>query len=230
MGIKFSLYKNSLSNDANQFRAVVQSAGTMDYEQIVERVVKQNSTVTRTDILAALNDFISAIEDALLLGYNVNTPLANFRAVIKGNFEGDTDSFTPGRNSVEASITSGLHLRKAMQQAQVQKQESGHNLPRPINYLDLNTGELNSQVTPGSMGQITGYRLKFDTGDPNQGIFFINGGSAGRVSLVGHNGPTKLMFMTPANLPPGDYILEIRSAMGNGTIHTGQLPVTLVVS
>jgi hypothetical protein len=201
----------------------------MNFEQIVDRVVNQNSTVTRADVLAALNDFFTTIEDALLLGFNVNTPLANFSASIRGSFESDMDGFTPGRNSIEASIRPGLHLRRAMQQAQAQKQETSLNQPRPMNYLDLNTGELNNQITPGSMGQITGYRLKFDPADPNQGIFFING-SAHRVSVIGQNGPSKLMFMVPAGLTSGDYRLEVRSTMGNGTLHSGVLPEPLSVA
>ncbi|MBI1879811.1 MAG: hypothetical protein HYR94_16580 [Chloroflexi bacterium] len=171
MGINFSLHKNKLSNAANQFRAVVQSAGTMDYEQVVDLVVKQNSTVTRADVLAVLDNFFTVIEDALLLGFNVNTPGANYRASVKGNFDSDTNSFTPGRNTVEASINPGPRLRRTMQRAQVQKQESGANLPRPTNYLDLNTAELNGQVTPGGMGQITGYRLKFDPADTAHFLF-----------------------------------------------------------
>jgi hypothetical protein len=228
MPISFSLHKNTLSGDANQFRAVVQSAGTLDYEQIIDLVVKQNSTVTRADTLAVLDNLFTVIEDALLLGLNVNTPGANYRASVKGSFDSDTDGFTPGRNTVEAAISPGLRLRRAMQRAQVQKQESGFNRPRPTNYLDLNTADLNRQITPGGMGQITGYRLKFDPADPAQGIFFVNGTTT-RVSVVGHNGPSKLMFLVPAGLAPGDYNLEIRSTMGNGTLHAGLLPETLSV-
>lgn len=79
------------------------------------------------------------------------------------------------------------------------------------------------------MGQLTGYRLKFDASDPNLGIFFING-STTRVSIVGKNGPSELMFLVPASLTPGDYSLEIRSSMGNGTVRTGVLAETLTVS
>lgn len=229
MGINFSLYKNNLSSEANQYRAVVQASGTMDYEQIVDLVVKQNSTVTRADVLAVLDNFFTVIEDALLLGFNVNTPGINGRVSIKGGFEGQNDGFVAGRNRVEASFTPGLRMRRAMQQAQVQKQEGSERLPRPLDYTDLNSGELNSQVTPGGMGQLTGYRLKFDPVDTAQGIFFVNG-SATRVSVVGKNGPSELMFMVPPGLAPGDYNLEVRSSMGNGTVRTGVLAYALTIS
>jgi hypothetical protein len=65
----------------------------------------------------------------------------------------------------------------------------------------------------GGMGQITGYRLRFDPSDPTQGIFFVNG-SATRVTVAGKNDPSELIFLIPASLTPGDYSLEVRSTMG----------------
>ena len=96
-----------------------------------------------------------------------------------------------------------LVYQDTLQQAQVEKQEGGECLPRPLDYTDLNSGELNSQATPGGMAQVTGYRLKFDPTDTSQGIFFVNG-SATRVSIVGKNNPSELMFLVPASLAPGD--------------------------
>ncbi len=229
MGINFSLYKNNLTSEANQFRAVVQSVGTIDYDGVIDQVVKQNSTVTRADVLAVLDNFFTTIEGLLLLGFNVNTPGANYRVGIKGGFDGQTDSFTPGRNSVEASINPSARLRRTMQSAQVQKQESSERLPRPLNYTDLNTGQLNSLVTPGGMGRLTGHRLKFDPTDPNQGIFFINGKTT-QVAVVGKNDPSELMFLVPASLKPGDYSVEIRSAIGTGPVRIGLLADVLGIS
>jgi hypothetical protein len=185
--------------------------------------------VTRADVLAVLDNFFTTIEGLLLLGFNVTTPGANYRVGIKGGFDGQTDSFTPGRNSVEASINPSARLRRAMQRAQVQKQESSERLPRPLNYTDLNTGELNNRMTPGGIGRLTGYRLKFDPADANQGIFFING-STTQVDVVGKNDPSELMFLVPASLTSGNYSLEIRSAIGNtAVLHTGLLADVLRV-
>lgn len=231
MGINFSLYKNNLTSEANQFRAVVQSVGTIDYDGVIDQVVKQNSTVTRADVLAVLDNFFTTIEGLLLLGFNVNTPGANYRVSVKGGFDGQIDSLTPGRNSVEASISSGARLRQTMQRAQVQKQESSDRLPRPLNYTDSNSGQLNNRLTPGGMGRLTGYRLKFDPADLTQGIFFVAaGGKVTQTGVVGKNDPSELMFLVPASLKPGDYNLEIRSAMGNGTVRTGLLADVLTVS
>src|SRR5574341_107222 len=149
MTIKFSLFRNKLTTTANHFWAVVQSAGAMSYEQVIDRVVKQNTTVTRADTLAVLDAFFAVIEDGLLLGYTINTPGGNYRLTIKGGFEGETASFTPGRNTVEVSISPGPRLRQAILQAEVVKQEDSVRRPRPKTSLDLQTGEYNSLISPG---------------------------------------------------------------------------------
>jgi hypothetical protein len=233
MSISFSLYKNNLTEEPNLYRAVVQPGGSIGYDSVIDQVLIHHSTVTRSDVLAVLDSFFLIVENLLLLGYNVNTPGVNFRTKIKGNFEGQNDGFVPGRNSVEVSATPGPRLRKGIQHAQVQKQEGGdRSQPRPLDYTDLNTGELNRVLTPGGMGQLTGYRLKFDLADLEQGIFFVPLGEANtaRVSVVGKNGPSELMFLVPPTLIPDNYRLEIRSAMGNGMVRTGVLADTLIVS
>lgn len=229
MAIKFSLFPSNFSSVANRFQAAVQSAGAMSYEQVIDRVVMQNTTVTRADTMAVLEAFFAVIVDALLLGFTINTPFGNFRLTIKGFFEGETDSFSPGRNKVEVSISPGSRLREAMLKVEVVKQEDSVRLPRPKRYLDLKTGEYNSLISPGAMGHITGYRLKFDPADPTQGIFFVNG-STTRVELTGRNTPSELMFMIPGELTPGEYRLEVRSAMSNGKLFTGVLEEPLTVA
>jgi hypothetical protein len=78
-----------------------------------------------------------------------------------------------------------------------------------LEYIDINTGERNSVLTPGGMGQVAGHRLKFGPADPEQGVFFMapDGSSSARVSLVGKNMPGELMFLVPDTLAAGDCIL-----------------------
>lgn len=62
--------------------------------------------------------------------------------------------------------------------------------------------------------------------DPNQGVFFINGAET-RVTVVGKNTATELMFLIPT-LDPGQYALEVRSAFGQ-EIRSGRLDTLLTV-
>lgn len=178
-----------------------------------------------------LDSFFLILSNMLRLGFNVTTPVFNCRLTIKGTFNGQNDTFLPGRNSVEISLSPGLRLRDAKTGVEVQKQERSLPTARPLDFTDLNSGDLNTTLTPGGMGQLTGHRLKFDPADPAQGIYFTaTDGSRSRVSVVGRNDPSELLFLIPTDLTPGDYRLEVCTAMSNGTVRSGLLEEPLSVS
>ncbi|MFN8455844.1 MAG: DNA-binding domain-containing protein [Anaerolineae bacterium] len=232
MSISYSLHRNRLTNGANQYRAMVQSSGTITWEEVIKRMVARGSTTTEADAYAALKDFFTIVEGLLLDGFRVSTPLVNFGVSVKGNFDGQTDGFNASRHWVEAVTNPGPQLRRTISnQAQVQKQLANEVRPRLLEYTDLNSGERDGRLTPGGMGQVAGDRLKFDPADMTQGIFFVAAdGSETRVEVVGKNTGGALMFLIPASLTSGDYSLEVRSSLNFGELRTGSLNATLTVS
>ncbi len=233
MAIKYVLVENNLTTDPDDYMARVQPVGAADLEAIIERMIQQGSTVTRADIVSVLEDYHTAIENLLLEGQNVNTPLANFSVSIKGVFQGLTDSFDPARHRLNAVVTPGPRLRKALRErGQVVKQEAVKAAPHPVDYIDLNSGERNGILTPGGMGEVLGHRLKFDPSDPAQGIFFIaEDGTETRVTVVGRNKPGDLMFLVPASLAAGEYTLEVRAIFRKTTdLRVGRLDEVLTVA
>ena len=233
MPIKYVLQENNLTTDPDDYMARVQPVGTVGMEEIIARMIQQGSTVTRADIVSVLEDYHTAIENLVLEGMNVNTPLANFSVSIKGVFQGATDGFDPSRHQLYAVVLAGTLLRKALRErGQAVKQEAVKPAPSLLDYVDLNSGERNGPLTPGGMGQIIGHRLKFDPDDTAQGIFFIaEDGTETRVSVVGRNKPGELMFLVPDGLASGEYRLEVRAvSRGSHDIRTGALEATLTVA
>ena len=231
MNIHYVLFENKLVDNPNAYRAVVQPYGKADVEDLANRIIKQGSTVTRPDILSVLEDCFCAIEDLVLLGYNVSTPLARYRASIRGIFEGQTDSFDPSRHNVAVTITPSKRLRQAVKtQARVVKKLVHKPRPTITAYTDYASGTTNSVLTPGGMGQIAGGMLRFDPADTEQGIFFRNGdGTFTRVEEVGKNMPGELSFIVPA-LPSGEYKLEVRAAFNGGDVRSSVLSKVLTAS
>jgi hypothetical protein len=233
MPINYVLFENNLTSDPDDYMALVQPTGTADLEAVIERMIQQGSTVVKADILSVLEDYHSAIENMVLEGMNVNTPSANFGASVKGVFEGQADGFDPSRHQLTATVSPGKRFRKAIKErGQATKQEAVKPMPNLLEYTDLNSGERNSVLTPGGMGQVVGHRLKFDPADANQGVFFVaEGGGATKVDVVGRNKPGDLMFTVPAGLAAGDYTLEVRATIrGSEDVRTGALGATLTVS
>jgi hypothetical protein len=232
MPIDYSLFKNNLTDDPDDYLARVVSNGTADLDQVIERMVAAGTTVTRADALSALESFFTAVTNLLLEGVNVTTPIANFKVGVRGVFNGPDDSFTPDRHQVNPTVSAGKRLRQEFQQkAQLRKQESNIPSPRPEVYLDINSDTRNLTLTPGGMGHLIGHRLKFDAADLNQGIFFIAAdGTEARVTIIGQIKPSSLMFVIPNTLATGEYTVEVRAVLpGTTTLRNGRLPAPLAV-
>jgi hypothetical protein len=78
MSINYVLLENNLTSDPDNYMAMVQSIGTAELDDVIERMIEMGSTVVKADILCVLEDYHSAIENMVLEGMNVNTPGANY--------------------------------------------------------------------------------------------------------------------------------------------------------
>jgi hypothetical protein len=231
MTVQYVLYENHLTSDPEDYSARVLPSGSADEEIILETMIQRGSTVTRADIVSVLTDYFSTIESLVLDGYNVNTPIANFSISIKGLFSGLGDGYDQARHQISPVVNPGSRLRHTIRnRAQVTKQETLLPKPNPVEYLDVSTTTRNHLLTPGGFGKLGGHRLKFDPGDPAQGVFFLGlDGTPTQVATIGQNKPSELMFLVPA-LPAGEYGLEVRAAFGKIGLRTGLLDATLTVS
>jgi len=230
MSANFILHENKLTDDPNDFMALVKPMGTADFNDVVKRIIERGSTVVKSDILSVLEDLTGSVESILLEGRNVTLPLANFKVSIKGNFQGLDDNFDPARHKIIANASPGVRIKKTISDKMTtSKLETDKKAPSPQIYINHNTNERNSTLTPGGMGELLGYRLKFDAADPQQGIFFIaEDGSEVKPDIVGLNLPGKLMFIIPS-LTAGEYTIEVRSLFNEGDLRKGQLEQTLTV-
>ena len=231
MPVSYVLRENLLTADPNDYVAGVISNQSVELESLIDRMIERGSTVTRADIFSVMEDLQGAIQGYLQEGSSITTPFANFTSSIRGVFNGSTDAFESGRHAVVPVVNPGARLRDFYRTGiPVNKQEKSTKNPVLLEYLDHNSGERNSIVSPGGIASIKGYRLNFDRADINQGIFFIaQDGSETRVENLGHNKPSQLMFMIPAGMASGNYILEVRIEH-RGSIVSGRLPEQLTVS
>jgi len=231
MPIQYALRENRLTPEPDDYIASVTATRTVVLKDVIDRMVAQGSSITSADILSVFDNFEKALESLLSEGANVNLPFANFSSSIKGTFNGAGDSFDSSRHQITSVINAGSQLRQAYSQGfTAKKMETVEVIPHIVEYVDLNTGDRNSTMTTGGMGQISGHRLKFDAEDEAQGIFLIdNKNQAQKVSVIGENKPSRLMFLVPADLTQGDTILEVRANISN-QFKVGRFSQTLTVT
>ena len=229
--ISYALYKNSLQNGKNYYRATVKPARTCGLDEVIERMVQHGSTLTKQDVMAVLDEFFGTVGLLVLEGNNVVTPLANFSVSIKGNFVSNDDSFDASRHRVEAIVNPNqAYGRQIQSRAQVQQQAANRPMPQPEQYLNPNNGSGPDLLIPGGGAILRGHKLQFDPDDPEQGIFLANGnGRDIRAEVILRNTGRELSFLVPAQLKSGDYTVEVRARYGTERLRSGRLEQTLTV-
>nr|VFK32549.1 MAG: protein of unknown function (DUF4469) with IG-like fold [Candidatus Kentron sp. MB]VFK34961.1 MAG: protein of unknown function (DUF4469) with IG-like fold [Candidatus Kentron sp. MB]VFK77067.1 MAG: protein of unknown function (DUF4469) with IG-like fold [Candidatus Kentron sp. MB] len=235
MSIQYALFENHLTGDANDYAARVQVTTTAGLEAIARRMAEQGAQVNEADIVAVLTGAVTACESLLLEGERVVFgELCQLFPRIQGVFHGPTDHFDPARHRVDVGANPGHGIRKTVRdKAQVSKMESTKPIPTPLQYVDLGSGETDGRLTPGNIGTIDGYRLKFDPTKAEEGIFLIPtkaGEPDVKAVLVQKNKPGQLVFLIPADISKGDYWLEVRARVQGGSeLRSGRLDVLLTV-
>lgn len=232
MSIHYSLRPNHLTDDPNDHMASVSPLRTAELEDVIQRMIERGSTVTRPDIISVFADFQRSLEDLLAEGSNVTLPFANFSTSLKGVFTDDEDSYDPARHKIYPSISAGLEL-KDFYNGRLSVERVKAVIPKPLadKFVDLVSGEINSILTPGGMGQLKGSKLKFNAEAVDEGIFFIAADNTEtKVETVGVNKPQSLMFLIPAALTSGDYKVEIRARINTDELRVGRFSETLSVA
>ena len=233
MPIKYALFENNVTSDPTDFAATVQVDGSLDLEALVDRMIAQGSTTTRADIMAVLEDSILACEGALQDGLRINYGgLVELFPRIKGVFKGATDTFDPLRHAIDVGANAGVRVRNTVRaNAKPLKVEAIKPRPSPIEYVDIGSITTNDQVTPGNIGTVNGSRLKFDTLQADEGVYFVaTAGGETKVATVQKNKPSQLVFLIPAGLLAGTYNIEVRARINGGTeLRIGRLDPVLTV-
>ena len=231
MTIKFYLQPTPLTPAPNDQSARVVSDESIDIEGIIPRVLKRGTLVTETDVRAVLTIFFDEVTDLVADGNTVLLPLVNIRPGIKGVFTNAADSFDSSRHSKKASLSPGVLLTKKMDEAKVEKLSGYHPSPELLEFTDINTQTINTLITPGGIGKITGSELKFNPANPLEGLFLVDSaGAATQVSIFATRTEGTLMFSIPSTLGIGSYTPEVRKGYGaNASLRTGVLnePVTV---
>lgn len=232
MPIKYYLQPNTATPDPNDQSARILPNEVLDAASVIQKMLKRGTTLTETDIKAALTLLFDVISDEVAAGNHVNLPVANFRPSITGVFASITDSFDASRHTRKGTISQGVLLSEKMQKASVEKILQPIRMPVLLEYLDINTAATNSNLTPGGIGQIVGEELKFDISKAEEGIFFVaTNGTETKVSVLASRTEGKLVFSIPTTLVAGTYTLEVRRAYTkDNQIRIGTLVDTLTVA
>ena len=210
--LKYCLRENLLTAKTDDYMAQVTDSQVFTLDDIIDRMVKRGTTVTRTDLAALMQLYTQECTYIVEEGGTLNTPLINTAFSISGVFEGADDSFDGKRHSLNLNINAGTALKEALTKVKASKVETASTDP----YITAVTDKLNGStdtIKIGSVMEILGSRLKFDPADEEQGVFAVSGTTAVRCASVIENKPARLIVILDASVPAGDFTLEVRTKL-----------------
>ena len=215
--LKYCLRENLLTAKPDDYMAQVTDSQVFTLDDIIDRMVKRGTTVTRTDLVAIMQLYTEECSFIVEEGGTLNTPLINTSMSITGVFDGADDSFDKKRHALNLNITAGTALKTALTKVKASKTETASTDP----YITGVSDKLNNTadtVKIGSVMEIIGSRLKFDPKDAEQGVFAIAGTKTVRCASVVENKPARVIVILDATVPAGDFTLEVRTKIvGNGS-------------
>ncbi|MFP4090971.1 MAG: DNA-binding domain-containing protein [Cyclobacteriaceae bacterium] len=218
MPIRFALYPNPFKKDKEEMIARAVPRACAGDEEVMEMILRRNSGLSRSEVMAVLEEYTLALECLLREGYSVHTSLMKLDASIQGKFRDRDDRFDAKRHRICLNITPGKRLRGLL------KGEKAYHIrpsaPRPVisQFIHFDAQLPEHSFLPGMLIRLTGHRLKVNTQNPDEGIFVkAENQQAWKVAQYITNEPAQLFFMMPADLPAGTYSLQVHCRVGNST-------------
>lgn len=207
--LEYSLSENQLTERPDDYSAQTHSVESLDKEAIINRMLRRGTLLTRTDILAVLNNFEETTVEALLEGCTVNLPLFNTSFSISGVFESPLDSFDGNRHKLNINLTKGILLRNAEKEVKFEKTNVASPQPQIQEIKDSISGTANERLTSGGVVEVRGYNLKIEGDNPACGLWFVNeNGTETKATILIENKPSRIIAMIPL-LDEGNYQVKV---------------------
>lgn len=242
MTAKLTLVKNDYMTDGEEtYRAVIKHNETLSQEDLLDEMEWHSTTLTRTDMRAFLESHEQTIVRALTKGKRVVTNLVHYQLTAKGNFIDEDDQLDDERHSIGVSVSRGTLLRRAVNNKTVtlERERAVQPVPRLDSCTNLCNGDPDTVLTPTYNAQLEGDKLRFNSADPEQGLFLIpqaNGSgpvadpTPVRVEDIARLTNRNIIFRVPNDLPAGHYKVEVRRRFGQTRLATGTLQTLLMVN
>ena len=191
----------------------VVKTSSLNVGDLAKIAVARRTDLNITTLESSFELLVSVAVDQVAIGAAVDFGLAHVSLGVEGVFIGDNDSWDSTKHSLKVvtSPTSRMRTKVAKVSANVRGMASSGLFVNSV--TDVTTGEVNMTLTPGGAVNVTGSKMKVVGDDPTCGIMFTNETTAEVINIpassIAINNPSKITFVVPATLAPGDYKMSI---------------------
>lgn len=218
MPIRFALYRNPFQKKKEELVARVLPRACAGDREVIDMILLRNNGLTRSEVMAVLEEYTVALEYLLQDGQSVHTSLVKLDASIKGKFRDAQDRFDPKRHKVCLNASPGKRLRKLLKGAKAYRQEPSSPQPYIESFQHFDTQLPAHTFLQGIPVRLRGSYLKINTEREDEGIYLkAQNREVWKVRQLMTNFPGELLFIMPDDIPAGTYQIEVRCRVGNST-------------
>ncbi|MCB0164221.1 MAG: DUF4469 domain-containing protein [Anaerolineae bacterium] len=235
--ITYKLHPNPVRKKQGYYRAMIEPVRSLDLKDIIAEMEFRHSSLTPADMVGLIQDFNRTVIKRLLEGDNINTGLIIFSLSLRGNFIDEADKFDANRHKLRVCVKPTCKFQRTVKsQARLTKKAAVTPTPQLHHYHNQHGSDPDTVLTPTYTAKLKGRHLAFDQSDPRQGLFIVpvKGASpqtaeAIRVEHYSLATKSQLIFRVPDDVPPGDYMLEMRAIFGVDDLRSGSYHQSLQV-
>ena len=226
------LYDNPLTERPDDRYGRVLNVASIDEDTLIKRAVAHGFNGNADSMKAAYNAMKGEALQAIVRGEIVKFGLGHLILDVEGVFVGDVPEWNPEKNKLVASITTSKELRETLKTIPVRITGMAPDQAAIAQVTDVASGETNKTLTPGGMINVKGSRIKIAGDAPGVGLFLTNQDTQQAVQIpdtaIGLNNPKNVMFVAPADLAEGNYLMSIVTQAGSNTSKMLNAPRTII--
>jgi hypothetical protein len=208
--LEYSLHENPLTDRKDDYAAQVHCKVVYTREGFISLMLQRGTLVTKTDIVAVLNDLEETLAYVISTGGMVNLPILNTSFSISGVFDSVMDVFDPSRHKLHVNVHKGTVLREAEKEVKVTKVNTASPQPQILEVRDSVSGKVDEILTPGGVIEIEGIDIKVAGKNMDCGLFFVplSSGRELMAETLVRNLPSTIIALIP-QLAAGEYQIKI---------------------
>jgi hypothetical protein len=218
------LYDNPLTERPDDRYGRVINIASINEDTLIARAIAGGFNGNADSMKATYSAMKTEALKGIVRGEIVNFGLGHVVLDVEGVFEGDSPIWNPEKHKLVATITTTKELRETLKVTPVNVIGLAPGKAAISTITDVVTGKINEVLTPNGMASIRGTRIKIEGEKEGVGLFLTEQDSQTvtqiPVTTIGMNDPSRIMFIIPADLPAGDYVLSIGTQFGG---HSKQL-------
>jgi hypothetical protein len=204
----------------DRFGRVV-STGSLKIDDLIAIAVTRRTDLNAATLKASYEILKEIAIEGVCEAKQVEFGLSHYSLGVKGVFIGDHAAWNVAEDSLYLQAAPTLETRRAISGIAVEVRGMARSGIYVNTLTDVASDEVNTRITPGGAVNLAGIKIKI-VGDPSTGagLFLteINSGATEQIpsTSIAVNDPSKITFIVPSGLLPGDYRLSIVTQFTTG--------------